>query len=119
MPPRVAVRPGGRALQERLMAPEPAAIVVEGSGPVSGLLQAPPQARACAILAHGAGAGMRHPFMAAVADGLAARGIATLRYQFPYMEHGRKRPDAPKLAHAPARSAVAEAPRPLPALPVL
>ncbi len=72
---------------------------------------APPAARACYVLAHGAGAGMAHPFMAAVANGLAARGIATLRYQFPYMEKGSKRPDTPKVAQAAVRAAVAEAAR--------
>src|SRR6266581_7085850 len=76
---------------------------------VSSLLQAPREARACYVMAHGAGAGMAHPFMAAIANGLAERGIATLRYQFPYMEQGSKRPDAPKLAHATVRSAVLEA----------
>jgi predicted alpha/beta-hydrolase family hydrolase len=76
---------------------------------VSGLLQVPPEARACYVLAHGAGAGMSHPFMAAVADGLAERGIATLRYQFPYMEQGARRPDVPKLAQATVRAAVAQA----------
>jgi hypothetical protein len=81
---------------------------------VSGLLQAPPEARACFVLAHGAGAGMAHPFMAAVAAGLAERGIATLRYQFPYMERGGKRPDPPKLAQATVRAAVSEALRLLP-----
>ena len=81
-------------------AAQPVAITPDGAAPVSGLLQAPPEARACYVLAHGAGAGMTHPFMAAVADGLAQRGIATLRYQFPYMERGSKRPDPPALAHA-------------------
>ena len=57
-------------------------------------------ATAAYVLAHGAGAGMTHPAMAAVADELAERGIATLRYQFPYMEQRRKRPDPPALAHA-------------------
>ena len=76
---------------------------------VSGLLQTPPRARACYVLAHGAGAGMNHPFMAAVAAELALRGIATLRYQFPYMERGGKRPDPPPLAHATVRAAVAAA----------
>lgn len=76
---------------------------------VSGLVQAPADARACYVLAHGAGAGMTHPFMTAVANGLAERGIATLRFQFPYMEQGSKRPDAPKLAHAAVRAAVLEA----------
>jgi predicted alpha/beta-hydrolase family hydrolase len=70
--------------------------------------------RACYVLAHGAGAGMGHPFMAATAEGLAERGVATLRYQFPYMERGSKRPDAPASAHAAVRAAVAEAARQLP-----
>jgi predicted alpha/beta-hydrolase family hydrolase len=83
---------------------------------VSGLLQAPPEARACYVLAHGAGAGMTHPFMTAIAKGLAERGIATLRYQFPYMERGSKRPDAPKLAHATVHAAVLEASRLVPEL---
>lgn len=59
---------------------------------------------------------MSHPFMAAIAEGLAERGIATLRYQFPYMEQGRKRPDTPKLAQATVRAAVAEASHLLPEL---
>ena len=67
-------------------AAEPITVTGDHDIAVSGLLLAPPQARACYVLAHGAGAGMRHPFMAAVAVGLAERGIATLRYQFPYME---------------------------------
>jgi hypothetical protein len=83
---------------------------------VSGLLQAPPEARACYALAHGAGAGMAHPFMAAIAEGLAERGIATLRYQFPYMERGSKRPDSPKVALAAVRAAVAETSRLAPEL---
>src|SRR6185312_7089267 len=86
---------------------------------VSGLLEAPAQARACYVMAHGAGAGMKHPFLAAVAAGLAARGIASLRYQFPYMEAGGKRPDSPKLAQATVRAAVAEAARRLPGLPLI
>jgi predicted alpha/beta-hydrolase family hydrolase len=94
-------------------------ITVDGAGPVSGLLQAPARARACYVLAHGAGAGMAHPFMAAVAAGLAELNIATLRYQFPYMEHGGKRPDPPKLAQAAVRAAVIEASRVLPGLPLV
>ena len=70
----------------------------------------PRDASACYVVAHGAGAGMEHPFMAAVADGLAARGIATLRYQFPYMETASKRPDRPPLAQATVRAAVAQGP---------
>ncbi|MGH6737178.1 MAG: alpha/beta hydrolase family protein [Methyloceanibacter sp.] len=92
------------------------AIPVGDQRQVSGLLQAPRGARACYVLAHGAGAGMLHPFMASVADGLAERGVATLRYQFPYMEEGRRRPDAPELAQATVRAAVAEASRLLPEL---
>src|SRR5437867_3663097 len=91
-------------------------IIVNDAQRVSGLLQAPPAARVCYVLAHGAGAGMLHPFMAAIANGLAERGIATLRYQFPYMEQGSKRPDAPKLAHATVRAAVLEASRLVPEL---
>jgi uncharacterized protein len=89
-------------------------IAVDDEGRVSGLLQSPPGARACYVIAHGAGAGMAHPFMGAIAKALAERGIATLRYQFPYMERGSKRPDTPKLAHATVRAAVAEASRRLP-----
>lgn len=97
----------------------PLAIGIDDERHVSGLLLAPRGARACTVLAHGAGAGMSHPFMAAVAEGLAARGIATLRYQFPYMEQGAKRPDAPKLAQATVRAAVAEAASVLPGLPLI
>ena len=91
-------------------------IIIDDARCVAGLLQAPKNARICYVLAHGAGAGMSHPFMVAVADGLAERGIATLRYQFPYMEHGSKRPDAPKLAQATVRAAVAQASHMLPKL---
>jgi predicted alpha/beta-hydrolase family hydrolase len=91
----------------------------DGGARVSGLLQAPRGARACYVLAHGAGAGMTHAFMAAAADGLAARGIATLRYQFLYMERGSKRPDPPKLAYVAVRAAVAEAAKRLPKLPLI
>lgn len=85
---------------------------------VSALLQVPAKARACYVLAHSAGAGMSHPFLAAVADGLAERRIATLRYQFLYMENGTRRPDSPKLAHPVVRAAVMEAARRLPTLPL-
>jgi predicted alpha/beta-hydrolase family hydrolase len=86
-------------------------IQVDDTHSVSGLIQRPENAFACLVLAHGAGAGMTHPFMAAVADGLETRGIATLRYQFPYMEAGSKRPDRPPLAHATVRAAVRAAGR--------
>jgi uncharacterized protein len=85
---------------------------------VSTLLQVPKGATACLVLAHGAGAGMNHPFMAAVALGLAERNIASLRYQFPYMEQGKKRPDSPSVAHATVRAAIAEAVRRFPGLPL-
>jgi predicted alpha/beta-hydrolase family hydrolase len=89
---------------------------VDDAQRVSGLLQNPRGAHAGYVVAHGAGAGMGHPFMAAIANELAQRGIATLRYQFPYMERGSKRPDSPKLAQATVRAAVAEAARLLPKL---
>ena len=89
--------------------PRAATIAIDDARCASGLLQAPKNPRACYVLAHCAGAGMSHPFMAAVVDGLADRGIATLRYQFPYMEQGSKRSDAPKLAQATVRAAVAQA----------
>ena len=83
------------------------------------LLELPKSARALYVLAHGAGAGMKHPFMAAVAAELAERGIGTLRYNFPYMEKGSKRPDVPKVAHAAVREAVAEAARLAPGVPLI
>jgi uncharacterized protein len=100
--------------------PVQAVDISDGSGiQVSGLLQTPQAARACYVLAHGAGAGMKHPFLAAVAAELATRGIASLRYQFPYMERGAKRPDPPALAQATVRAATAAAARALPDLPLI
>jgi uncharacterized protein len=90
-------------------AAKPISITVKDGLRVSGLLQTPPRPRACYVLAHGAGAGMNHPFMATVAAELTQRGIATLRYQFAYMERGSKRPDPPALAQATVRAAVADA----------
>jgi predicted alpha/beta-hydrolase family hydrolase len=106
----------GRAAQSSDKGPQPAQITVDDTHRVSGLLQAPHEARACYVMAHGAGAGMAHPFMGTLANELAERGIATLRYQFPYMEQGSKRPDTPKLAQATVRAAVAEASRLVPDL---
>ena len=94
--------------------PQPVTITLADAQSVSGLLQVPADARACYVLAHGAGAGMTHPFMTAIANGLAERSIATLRYQFLYMEQRSKRPDPPKVAHAAVRAAVAEVARRLP-----
>ncbi len=93
------------------MTSQPVIISLPDGGQVSGLLQVPPRAKACYVLAHGAGAGMTHLFMEAVADELAARGVATMRYQFPYMERGSKRPDQPPVAHATVRAAVEAASR--------
>lgn len=85
---------------------------------VSALLDAPAHPHACLVLAHGAGAGMQHPFMAAVAAGLAERSIAVLRYQFLYMERGSKRPDRPPLAHAAVRAAIEAVREKLPGVPL-
>ena len=98
---------------------KPVSIAVNDAVRVSGSLQTPRQARACCVLAHGAGAGMNHPFMVAVTAGLARRGIATVRYQFPYMERRAKRPDSPQLAQATVRAAVAAAASLLPELPLI
>jgi uncharacterized protein len=78
---------------------------------VSGLFDLPPNAHTCYVFAHSAGAGMNHPSMASVAEDLSRQGVATLRYQFPYMESGSRRPDPPALCHATVRAAVAEAAR--------
>jgi len=85
---------------------------------VSALVQILEDAQAAYVFAHGAGAGMQHAGMASVADALAGVRVATLRYQFPYMERGSKRVDAPPVAHAAVRAAVAEARRRFPALPL-
>jgi predicted alpha/beta-hydrolase family hydrolase len=97
---------------------EPVTIDAGSAGSVSGLLQVPPQAKALYVFAHGAGAGMAHPSMTTVAEGLAERHIATLRYQFPYMEQRRKRPDPPPIAHAAVRAAVEMARTRAPKLPL-
>jgi hypothetical protein len=91
------------------MSPRAVSIAIAGAEPVSGLWQAPAEAKACLVLAHGAGAGMAHRSMAAIADGLEGLGVATLRYQFPYMERGQRRVDPPPVAHAAVRAAVAAA----------
>jgi uncharacterized protein len=84
-------------------------ITIDDTQRVSALLLVPRTARACFVMAHGAGAGMEHPSMTALATGLSALNIATLRYQFPYMERGSRRPDPPQLCHATVRAAVAAA----------
>jgi predicted alpha/beta-hydrolase family hydrolase len=95
---------------------EPLTIAVAEAVQVSALLHVPRRASTCFVLAHGAGAGMTHPFMAAIAEELAEREIATLRYQFPYMQHGGKRPDPPWLAHTTVRAAMRDASRRLPGM---
>jgi uncharacterized protein len=89
--------------------PQQLTIEAATSGSVSALLLAPDAPRACYVFAHGAGAGMTHSFMEAFANGLCERGIASLRYQFPYMEKRSKRPDPPAIAQATVRAAVAKA----------
>lgn len=92
---------------------------LDGGETVSGRLDAVAGPHvAVYVFAHGAGAGMDHPFMADIAAGLVERGIATLRYQFPFVEQSRKRPDAPAVAHTAVRTAVAEAARLLPGIPL-
>ena len=98
---------------------KPISITVNDAVRVSGLLQTPPRARACYVMVHGAGAGMDHPFMVDVARTLALRDVATLRYQFPYMERGARRPDPPQVAQATVRAAVAAALSLLPELPLI
>jgi uncharacterized protein len=97
----------------------PLTLVVNASQQVSALLLVPTGARAQWVLAHGAGAGMQHPFMETLANELAAMGIATLRYQFPYMERGSRRPDPPAVCHATVRAAVAAAQTAAPTLPLI
>jgi predicted alpha/beta-hydrolase family hydrolase len=96
----------------------PLTIPLDAGGAISGLLDAPAGTEACYVFAHGAGAGMNHTFMSAIASGLAQRRVATLRFQFPYMEQGSKRPDLPKVAHAAVRAAVREAAKRLPDVPL-
>jgi len=94
-------------------------IPVQDGLSVSARLEIPAAARACYVLAHGAGAGMDHPFMSAAARELASLGVATLRYQFPYMEQRVRRPDPPPLCHQTVRAAVAQAARLAPGLPLI
>lgn len=92
---------------------------VEDAGPVSALLRRPPDADRLLVLAHGAGAGMRHAFLEALAGGLAERGIATFRYQFPYVEAGRKRPDREPVLRATVGAAARAAGECADGLPLL
>jgi predicted alpha/beta-hydrolase family hydrolase len=102
-----------------LASPQSLTIDVGKTTSVSALLTRPALASACYVFAHGAGAGMTHSYMEAVATGLAARNVATLRYQFPYMEKQSKRPDPPAIAQATVRAAVETAARVLPDVPLI
>jgi predicted alpha/beta-hydrolase family hydrolase len=94
-------------------------IDVDGATRVPGLLKRAARAHALLVLAHGAGAGMQHGFLENMADGLAQFGISTLRYDFPYMARGSRRPDPPPLCHATVRAAVEAARSIAPSLPLL
>lgn len=97
----------------------PISIDLGSFGRVSGLLDHPPDSWIVYVLAHGAGGGMRHKFLESMAAALAARGVATLRYQFPYMEAGMKRPDSPRVAEATVAAAVRRAAELAPELPAI
>src|ERR1700680_3563490 len=103
----------GMAEVERLQ------FAVEGAGEVSALLMLPAEARMMLALAHGAGAGMSHPFLGSLAAELAAARVATLRYQFPYMEQRRRVPDSPAVLTATVRAAVSTAAEEAPDLPLI
>lgn len=92
---------------------------IQNVGEVSALFMRPPQARYLLVLAHGAGAGMNHPFMEAIANELAIVGVATFRHQFPYIEQRRRVPDAPRILTATVRAAVRKAREAAPKLPLL
>jgi predicted alpha/beta-hydrolase family hydrolase len=91
----------------------------DGIGQVSALLLLPPDSWLLYILAHGAGAGMRHRFLESASAALAERGIATLRYQFPYMEAGRRHPDPPHVSQATVRTAAEKTAEVAPGLPLV
>jgi len=92
---------------------------VDGGVEVSALLSMPAKARRLLVLAHGAGAGMHHPFMEMLAGELASVGVATFRYQFPYMEERRRIPDSPAVLTAAVVAAVRAAAEAAPGLPLL
>lgn len=100
------------------MVPAPITLALDGADTISALYLAPAKARATLVLAHGAGTNMAHKSMEATAQGLAARGVASLRYNFLYSERGSGRPDSPPLAHKAVRAAVAEAAKLTPKLPL-
>lgn len=93
--------------------------IARATDAISAIVLCPPRARALYVLAHGAGAGMEHPFMEATAQRLADRGVATFRYRFPYMEAGRKRPDHARVLQATVRAAIDAAGNAAPGLPIV
>jgi predicted alpha/beta-hydrolase family hydrolase len=99
--------------------PEPFSLTLDAATAVSALWRQPPRPRAAYVFAHGAGAGMNHAFMDALSQALLEQSVATLRYQFPFMERGSKRPDTPAVAQAAVRAAVAAARERLPDAPLL
>jgi predicted alpha/beta-hydrolase family hydrolase len=109
---------GTPAVHSASVTPKHITIDLDGDGAVSGLWLVPPAAQAAYVFAHGAGAGMAHKSMTAIAEGLATRGVATLRFNFLYMERGSRRPDSPALAHQAVRAAVAKANDLAPKLPL-
>ncbi len=106
---KVASAPAHDLNSARVNTVSAVSIPIDGHDSVSGLALGPADPVAAYVFAHGAGAGMTHRFMAGVAEGLAARDVATLRFQFPYMERGSSRPDSPAVAHAAIRAAVSAA----------
>lgn len=106
------------AVHTARVTPKDITIQVDDDAAVSGLWLEPANAKAAYVFAHGAGAGMAHRSMAAISEGLAERGVASLRYNFLYMERGSKRPDAPALAHAAVRAVATKAAELAPALPL-
>ena len=94
-------------------------VISEAIGEVSAFLLRPPDAWLLYVIAHGAGAGMRHPFLERISASLAGQGVATLRYQFPYMEAGRNRPDAPPVLETTVRAAVTKSGEIVPELPII
>lgn len=105
--------PGARATSSREIR------IPTAGGPVTGLLSRPAHARCLLLLAHGAGAGIRHRFFETLIPLLDARGVGTLRYQFPYMERGARRPDLPAVAQRAVRDAAAAAAEHAGGLPLL
>src|SRR3569832_2447291 len=114
-PARECLHSAGRPVM-KATTPQQLTFEAGKSGAVSALVLRPVALRACFVFAHGAGAGMSFFFLEAFANGLSERKVATLRYQFPYMEHGSKRPDPPAIAQATVRAAAAKAAETFPGL---